>query len=331
LLRAGDLVELRSPAEILETLDADGCLKGLPFMPEMLAYYGRTWRVTARLERACDTHTWSGTRRLADTVVLDDLRCDGSAHEGCDARCRIFWRETWLRSASGNAGQPSYETVAADPAFVELDRVARAATVRSEEPEQIFRCQATELLKASTPVAWWSPISLLREVSCGNVGLRRFIRVMAQAVADQFATRVLRRPVVPSAPQREAAASPPPALQTGQCVRVRPREEIARTLNEEYKNRGLRFDFPTMTPYCGKTAPVLLRVKRFIDEPSGKMIVLASDAYILDGVACSGDHSTKRWFCPRAIYSWWRGCWLEPLSGDGGRTSQPNGRRDGAA
>ncbi len=36
-LRAGDLVELRPPAEILATLDEGGATDGLPFMPEMLA------------------------------------------------------------------------------------------------------------------------------------------------------------------------------------------------------------------------------------------------------------------------------------------------------
>ena len=72
LMRRGDLVRLRSPAEILSTLDRDGCADGLPFMPEMLAFFGRPARVTARLERVCDTLTWSGVRRLENTVILDD-------------------------------------------------------------------------------------------------------------------------------------------------------------------------------------------------------------------------------------------------------------------
>ena len=33
--RAGNLVRVRSPGEVLRTLDADGTLDGLPFMPEM--------------------------------------------------------------------------------------------------------------------------------------------------------------------------------------------------------------------------------------------------------------------------------------------------------
>jgi hypothetical protein len=35
---------------------------------------------------------------------------------------------------------------------------------------------------------------------------------------------------------------------------------------------------------------------------------------------CSGEWSTQRWFCPRAIYPYWRECWLErvqPPDGNG--------------
>jgi hypothetical protein len=40
------------------------------------------------------------------------------------------------------------------------------------------------------------------------------------------------------------------------------------------------------------------------------MIEIKSDCLILDGVVCSGDHSLCRWFCPRAIYPYWREAWL---------------------
>ena len=52
-LRAGDLVELRSAEEILATLDGDGKFDGLPFMPEMLAWSGKTFRVSRRVEKTC--------------------------------------------------------------------------------------------------------------------------------------------------------------------------------------------------------------------------------------------------------------------------------------
>ncbi len=50
-LRAGDWVEVKSADEILATLDAQGCYEALPFMPEMLQYCGRRFRVQAPLTR----------------------------------------------------------------------------------------------------------------------------------------------------------------------------------------------------------------------------------------------------------------------------------------
>ena len=52
-LRAGDRVIVRSPEEILSTLDADGTLDGLPFMPEMLERCGKPFRVERRVEKTC--------------------------------------------------------------------------------------------------------------------------------------------------------------------------------------------------------------------------------------------------------------------------------------
>ena len=50
-LRAGDLVEVRTAGEILGTLDADGTLDALPFMPEMLEFCGRRFRVFRKVEK----------------------------------------------------------------------------------------------------------------------------------------------------------------------------------------------------------------------------------------------------------------------------------------
>jgi hypothetical protein len=283
-------------------------------MPEMLAFYGRHVRVSARLERACDTHTWSDTRRLEDCVTLEDLRCDGSGHEGCGARCRLFWREAWLRKITDDAPPEPYDSISADPAFAQLESLSRRGTIRaSDGPEKVFRCQATELLRASARVRWWSPVSLLRELSSGNVGLGRFMRVMAGAVVHAVRHRLLRREVTQSTERHGVPVAIARGLDVGQPVRVRSLEEIAETLDASGKTRGLHFDFPEQGPYCGKPARILSRVERFIDEPSGRMVELASDAYILDGFACTGDHAPKRWFCPRAIYAWWRESWLEPL------------------
>jgi hypothetical protein len=313
-LRRGDIVQLRTPAEIRATLDGRGCLDGLPFMPEMLGFFGRQFTVNARVERACDTIEKSGIRRIRDTVMLDELRCDGSAHAGCQAQCRLYWKERWLQPASGNPKNASPQ----DEDYVELERLARANArhTRSTGEQPAYRCQATELLRASDPVAMWSVGSFLSEVTSGNVGVWRFLRVMTRAVTGEIGRRLR----VLSTDQRafpdraRAVAAPPPGpamgLELGTLVRVRSRAEIAPTIDGAGKNRGLWFD-REMLAFCGRTARIQTKVERFIDERTGRPVELASDCYILEGFVCSSERSEGRWFCPRAIYPWWREAWLE--------------------
>src|SRR5262249_30747550 len=57
----GDWVEVRSKDEILRTLDKNGQLDGLPFMPEMFKFCGRQLRVYKRAHKTCDTvHEYKG-------------------------------------------------------------------------------------------------------------------------------------------------------------------------------------------------------------------------------------------------------------------------------
>lgn len=103
--RAGDLVEVRSKGEILATLDDRGCFGGLPFMPEMLQYCGKHFRVGAVAHKTCDMIDRPGTlRRFDGTVHLAGLRCDGTTHDGCEAECNLLWKDEWLRPATGEEG-----------------------------------------------------------------------------------------------------------------------------------------------------------------------------------------------------------------------------------
>src|SRR5512133_2348873 len=114
-LRPGDVVEVRPAAEILATLDESGAFDDMPFMPETLQYVGRRFTVSRRVEKICDTITATGgSRRVHDTVYLEDLRCDGSGHGGCQAGCRIYWKEAWLRRVDGHAHMRHPENHGAD-------------------------------------------------------------------------------------------------------------------------------------------------------------------------------------------------------------------------
>ena len=54
-LRAGEWVEVKSKEEILRTLDTNGELDGMPFMPEMFAFCGKRFQVYKRAHKTCDT------------------------------------------------------------------------------------------------------------------------------------------------------------------------------------------------------------------------------------------------------------------------------------
>src|SRR5262245_47713027 len=94
-LRPGEWVEVRSEAEIFATLQDDGTLEEMPFLPEMLVHCGRRSQVFRRADKTCDTVPWTGLRSMERTVHLTTPRCDGSGHGGCQAGCLLFWKEAW--------------------------------------------------------------------------------------------------------------------------------------------------------------------------------------------------------------------------------------------
>ena len=96
--RPGELVEVRPAEEIIRTLDHNGALEDLPFMPEMVAFSGRRFRVSRRVVKTCFSGPVSAMRgfRNNDVVTLDGIRCSGQAHDGCQKACMIFWRDAWL-------------------------------------------------------------------------------------------------------------------------------------------------------------------------------------------------------------------------------------------
>ena len=47
---------------------------------------------------------------MHSTVYLEDLRCDGSGHDGCQAGCKIYWKEAWLRRVEDDSRPPTQAT-----------------------------------------------------------------------------------------------------------------------------------------------------------------------------------------------------------------------------
>lgn len=337
-LRVGDFVEVRSEQEILTTLDEHGAIDGMPFMPEMLAFCGQRFRVDKRADKTCNTITIMEARRLYDTVHLEGLRCTGSAHGGCQAQCFLFWKEAWLRRIETNQENSRHSPPAAGQASF-LQRCDRARLSELTQNRDIgngseihYRCQATDLLKASAPLPWWDIRQYVRDVWSGNVGVMDLLKVALFRVFQKTIRITAYHAQIRAynCVQSWRGGTPYPYLsgtldktphettgfQPGELVQVKPYEEILKTLNKRNKNRGLFFG-PEMVPYCGSIRRVRARVERMIEERSGKMVNLPGECLILEGAICGSRYSEKRLFCPRSIYPFWREIWLKRVEETG--------------
>jgi hypothetical protein len=122
-------------------------------------------------------------------------------------------------------------------------------------------------------------------------------------------------------------------LQPGELVRIKPHEEILKTLDTRNRNRGLYFDAEEV-PYCGGTYRVLKHVTKIVNERTGRLQEMKTPCVILDSVICQSRYSECRLFCPRSIYPYWREVWLERVGpnisatqrqGDDNVNAQPDG------
>lgn len=328
---AGDFVRVRSAEEILATLDKDGRLEGLPFMPEMFKYCGQTLRVTARAHKTCDVPSGTG-RSMPDCVHLE-TRCDGSSHGGCQASCLLFWKTAWLRPVDDAQSQepPGLAPIPSRCTMGDVQRATQRAA-RADNGQPIYSCQATCVTEFTKPMAWWEPRQYLEDYRSGNASLARIVRgllfqayqhgtqawrrkvgIPARWLYDQL-QKVIGGPPFPIRSGKLPRGTPAPLsdlnLQPGDLVRVKSLDAILGTISEGGMNRGLLFD-KEMVPFCGKVFRVKERVSTFVNERTGELTTLKTPAVILEGVWCQSRYSNNKMFCPRSIYSWWREVWLE--------------------
>jgi len=327
-------VEVRSREEILATLDERGMLDNLPLMPEMLRFCGRQLRVAAVAHKTCDTIERTGMRRMRSAVHLENVRCDGAAHGGCQAACLIYWKEAWLKPVAGETADSERKRQGPVSSRCDLRALEEATRVPcAAGKEATYRCQVTEVLRATTPWAWWSPHHYLLDVCSGNWSLSHVLRVLILAslrrmirtgvgyrallalhewLAPRFGMHPFGEVANQWGPIPRGAPTPGDDVQlnAGDWVQVRPRAEILKTLNDGGHNRGMHFD-PEMVKYCGGHYRVHRIVRRIIDERSGRMLEMKNTCVALEGVICQSEYSDRRLMCPRAILPYWRPVWLQ--------------------
>jgi hypothetical protein len=293
--KKGDVVEVLPWNELIHTLDASGTIDSLPFMPEMLRYCGKRLIITKRLERTCEDIE-GGMRRIRNVVFLNDLRCDGSAHGGCQKSCCILWKDEWLRKpADSGEMQPERSTPPAYPFPYSFG-------------DGHYVCQSTELLRATSHLSPLDFGSYLRDVRAETYSARELAKVLSYAIKHRLRSRLQKK----SHRFLEGSCVKTPSeslnLQPGDWVQVKTLEAIAQTLNKEGKNRGLAFTVE-MVPFCGRTFRVLTHLEKMMNESTRRLIPV-EDTVILEGVTCDGCH-ILRGGCPKNNYHYWREIWLE--------------------
>lgn len=96
VLQPGDLVRVRSVAEIQATLDKWNQLKRCSFMEEMWPYCNTMQRVLKRVEKFLDERDYL-MKKTKGIIILEKVFCQGTRDFGdCDRTCFFFWREEWL-------------------------------------------------------------------------------------------------------------------------------------------------------------------------------------------------------------------------------------------
>jgi hypothetical protein len=301
-------VEVRTLGEILSSLDAAGTLDGMPFMPEMARYCGRRYRVFRRAGKTCVEGY--GLREMSDggTVFLEDVRCDGAAHEGCQRGCLIFWKEAWLRpveaaDSAANTDKPSSAVAEVLPTGVGAG-VEKLPTTKDGR----FFCQSTELLALTRGFPRYHPRPYWQDLAGGEMTLVRLSHLLWWSVVNKV-RRLFGRPL--QGHLSGSQVKPPKGdlgLQPGEWVEVKSRQEIEATLDPAGKNRGLSFE-SEMVEHCGRRYRVAFQVRQIINEETAQMAHL-TNTVALDGVTCQGLYAKN---CPRRNYFYWREIWLRRL------------------
>src|SRR5690348_12650401 len=253
-LRPGDLVEVKAPDEILQTLDEDGTLDRLPFMPEMIEHCGKSFPVARRVVKTCSYGTVSTMLAFNtdDVVILNGLRCSGSDHDGCPKGCMIFWREAWLRKVRS-------APVRSTPDLKGSERL-RARLKTKSGPTKYF-CQASELLKAAHELSRTERLrKCIEEIRAGNCSSLE----MAQRIGIWLFWRI-RKAFLGAYGKGTRTSTPAESLnlQPGELVEVKSMQSITATLNQTADNRGLWFS-PDQRLLCGQQRRVIRRIDKLI-------------------------------------------------------------------
>jgi hypothetical protein len=179
----------------------------------------------------------------------------------------------------------------------------------------------------------------MQDVPCQNDGLASFsdpvprISVLAHrtlwvlkregpvATLRKISGFVMRRILSPFRRARTGSAKPfkevPDAtldLEAGEWVEVKTEEEILKTVDSDWRTRGLQF-VPEMREYFGRRLRVMKQVQRIcIENAEGNIGEVRSlkNTVLLEGAMCKGAGIG----CDRSCHYFWREAWLKRVKKD---------------
>jgi len=298
-LRKGDWVQVRSAEEIAQTLDANGALDGLPFMPEMIAYCGKKIRFNRTVYKTCLEAEFGDFQiremRDSDIALLEDLRCSGDAHDGCQRACTIFWKSAWLKPV-GAQEQPEGD-----------DSLLRAKLKVLTNPGRYF-CQSTELhrLTLAEPMPRKRIFKrFAQDFRAGAVGVGAVPTLIIAPLFRKLSDKLFGRKRLKGSLTKTPVGTL--KLQAGEKVEVKTLKEMQETLDTKGRNRGLTCDIE-LKKFCGKEFTVSHRLEKMISEPTGEMRKVEGTV-VLTGVGCMCARAMGG--CARADFMYWREIWLK--------------------
>lgn len=303
-IKVGDWVEILSFPEIQKTLDAEGRLDHLPFMPEMLPYCGRRFRVSKVVQQICidgakQVQGESALRafRGNPVLMLETMRCGGEAHGCCDRGCSIFWKTNWVKPVTAHL--PPDVTPSTSQSSEALKHLP------THHASGCYHCQSSEMPKATRHLSLFQRIlNCWRDVRVGNHTL--LAKCSQLMVWSCWKLHHKLRGTYP-----RGTANPTPveslALKPGEWVEVKSLKEIEATLDEKGMNRGLHFS-ADMRLFCGKRLRVRRRMDGIIVEGTGKFRTL-KNSVSLEGAVCDSAYYAFGG-CAREDLHYWREIWL---------------------
>jgi hypothetical protein len=308
-LKAGDPVVVRSPQEILQTLDPRGTLDNLPFMPEMLEFCGKRFAVLNRVVQSTidgaflSRHKESFVREFHnnDVVTLQGVRCSGQHHDCCQRACAIFWKEAWLKRATdddSNDGLSVQEQPQTRPNDLPL-------LLKTKTDDRRYFCQSSEFLKATRHLSSVQRIKkCFSAVAVGNISALGMLKRLLVWMRWKLRYKFIGEHVSGTLDKTPTAVLD---LQPGDLVEIRPLSEIVATLNKYGRNRGLHFS-ADQRPFCGKRYRVRNRADNFIAEGTGEMKHLHNTVMLEDVLCDSACFAFGG--CYRSDLLYWREIWL---------------------